>query len=56
MRLLDLFRGAAKEHRERAELGDLTNRLQPYIGEAEERRNELCTKAVAHAFHGSVND
>jgi hypothetical protein len=56
MRLLDLIRGEVKEHRELAELGDLYNRLQSYIDEAEEQRNELCTKAVASAFNLSIND
>lgn len=34
----------------------MTNRLHPYIGKAEERRNELCRTAVVSAFNGSVND
>jgi hypothetical protein len=32
------------------------NRLQAYVGEAEEQRNELCTKAVASVFNLSIND
>src|SRR4051794_26166472 len=56
MRPLDLFRGAAKKQREQIELGDLYNRLQTYIGEAEEQRDALCTEAVASAFNLSIND
>jgi hypothetical protein len=51
MRPLDLFRGAAKKQREQIELGDLYNRLQTYIGEAEEQRDALCTEAVSYAFN-----
>src|SRR4051794_18597256 len=56
MRPLDLLRGAAKKQRETAELGDLYKRLQSYIGEAEEQRNELCRTAVASAFNLSINE
>src|SRR5436309_677244 len=56
MRPFDVLRGAAKKQRELVELGELYNRLQAYVGEAEEQRNELCTKAVASAFNLSIND
>jgi hypothetical protein len=56
MRLPDLFRGAVKESRELVALGDLYNRLQPHIGDAEERRNELCRSAVASAFNLTATD
>src|SRR5207302_1373762 len=56
MRPFDILRGAAKKQRETAELDDWYNRLQAYVGEAEEQRNELCAKAVASAFNLSIND
>ena len=62
MRVLDLFGGAVKKSHELGALGDLYNRLQPHLGNAEERRNDLCRSAVASAFsltgadsHGSVD-
>jgi hypothetical protein len=56
MRPFDVLRGAAKKQRELVELGELYNRLQAYVGEAEEQRNELCTKAVASVFNLSINE
>jgi hypothetical protein len=56
MRPFDVLRSAAKKQRETAELGDWYNRLQAYIGEAEEQRSELCRTAVASAFNLSIND
>jgi hypothetical protein len=50
MRPFDVLRGAAKKQRELAELGELYNRLQTYIGEAEDQRDELCWKAVDYVF------
>ena len=37
MRPFDVLRGAAKKQRELVELGELYNRLQAYVGEAEEQ-------------------
>jgi hypothetical protein len=50
MRPFDVLRGAAKKQRELVELGDLHNRLQTYIGEAEEQRDELCAEVVTYVF------
>ena len=51
MRPFDVLRGTAKKQREAVELGELYNRLQSYIGEAEDQRDELCWKAVVHGFN-----
>jgi hypothetical protein len=56
MRPFDVFRGAEKKQRELIELGDLYKRLQSYIGEAEERRDELCWKAVVYGFNLTGTD
>src|SRR5918999_6477009 len=50
MRPFDVLHGAAKKQRELVELGDLYNRMQTYIGEAEEQRDELCTEVVTYVF------
>lgn len=56
MRVLDLFGGAVKKSHELGALGELYNRLQPHLGNAEERRNQLCRSAVASAFNLTATD
>jgi hypothetical protein len=51
MRPFDVLRGVAKNKRELGELGELYNRMQAYVGEAEDERNEVCWKAVDYAFN-----
>jgi hypothetical protein len=56
MRVLDVFGGAVKKSQELGALGALYNRLQPHLGNAEERRNKLCRSAVASAFNLAATD
>jgi hypothetical protein len=49
-RPFDVLLGATKKQRDLGELGVVYNRLQAYIGEAEEQRDELCWKAVDYVF------
>jgi hypothetical protein len=50
-RPFDVLLGAAKKQRDLGELGDVYNRLQAYIGEAEDQRDEWCWKAVGYVFN-----
>src|SRR4051794_33082215 len=56
MRPLDLIRNAVQGRRELAELRDLYGRLQQHAGDAEERRDDLCSQIVAGALDLAPDD
>ena len=49
MRPLDLIRSTLQSRRELSELRELYDRLRQHVGNAEERRDDLCMSVVAHA-------
>src|SRR3954447_16676474 len=50
MRPLDLIRSTLQSRRELSELRELYDRLRQHVGNAEERRDDLCMSVVAHAL------
>src|SRR3954466_1373437 len=56
MKFLDVLLGVPKEKKEVVELRTLFKRLQPFIADAEDRRDELCKRIITNAFDASRNN